>query len=304
MKNINPSEISSILRKKLENFNLEENTKEILNIGNVIEVRDGIVRVYGLNDVFYGEILQFNNNIYGIVLNIEEDSIISALFENINNVKEGDKVKKTNKFLTINVGKSMLGRIVNTLGKPIDGKGKLEGDLFEIPLEREAPGVIYRQPVYEPFYTGIKFIDSMIPIGKGQRELIIGDRQTGKTTIAIDTIINQKQFYNTNNPVYCIYVSIGQKNSSLANVIKILEENDALKYTIIVSSNSSETPLMQVFAPFTGTSIGEYFRDIGKHVLIIYDDLSKHAVSYREISLLLKRPPGREAYPGDVFFTF
>lgn len=300
MKKINAAEVSAILKKELENFTFNEiNIKEI---GTVLEVGDGIVRVYGLNDVQYGEIVLFNEELQGIVLNLEEDSVGIVLFGDSRNIKEGDSVQRTKKMLSINVGFSMLGRVVNTLGIPIDGKGEISGELFEMPLERKAPGVIYRQPINEPIQTGIIAIDSMIPIGKGQRELIIGDRQTGKSTIAIDTILNQKEFYDKGIPVYCIYVAIGQKSSTIAQVVRILKDNNALTYTIIVAANASDPASLQVYAPFTGTAIGEYFRDIGHSALVVYDDLSKQAIAYREISLLLHRPPGREAYPGDVFY--
>lgn len=300
MKKINSAEVSTILKKELENLILdEENIKEI---GTVLQVGDGIARVYGLQDVQYGELVLFNEHLQGIVLNLEEDHVGIVLLGSSEFVKEGDTVYRTKKMLSIQVGHAMLGRIVNPLGVPIDGKGKISGELFEVPLERKAPGVIYRQPVNEPIQTGIIAIDSMIPIGKGQRELIIGDRQTGKSTIAIDIILNQKEFYDQGSPVYCIYVAIGQKSSTVAQVVKVLEEKNALLYTIVVAANASDPTPLQVYAPFAGTAIGEYFRDIGNSALVVYDDLSKHAVAYREISLLLHRPPGREAYPGDVFY--
>ncbi|WP_185868556.1 F0F1 ATP synthase subunit alpha [Blattabacterium cuenoti] len=299
MSELQYSEISSILKKKLSNFQFES---ELYEYGIVVQVGDGIVQSYGLNSAFYGEIVSFEKNIKGVVLNLEEDHVGIVLLNTSKNIKEGDYVRRTGKSFSIKVGEGMLGRVINMMGEPIDGKGPILGDLFEMPIERKAPEVIYREPVNEPLYTGIKFIDSMIPIGKGQRELIIGDRQTGKTTIAIDTIINQNKFYKEKKPVYCIYVAISQKASSIANTMKILEEKHALSYTVIVASSASDSASMQVYAPFSGTSIGEYFRDTGRSSLIVYDDLSKQAASYREISLLLKRPPGREAYPGDVFY--
>ncbi|WP_185873909.1 F0F1 ATP synthase subunit alpha [Blattabacterium cuenoti] len=299
MSNLKYSEISSILKKQLSNFKYES---KLYEYGIIVQIGDGIARAIGLNSVFYGELLEFHSGIKGIVLNLEEDYVSIVLLSSSKNIKEGDKVKRTGKILSINVGEKMLGRVIDILGNPIDGKGPIEGPLFEMPLERKAPGVIYREPVQEPLQTGIKFIDSMIPIGRGQRELIIGDRQTGKTTIAIDTIINQKEFWKTNHPVYCIYVAISQKGSTIARITKILEEHGALNYTIIVAANASEPASIQVFSPFSGTAIGEYFRDTGRSALVIYDDLSKQAVSYREISLLLRRPPGREAYPGDIFY--
>lgn len=293
------SEISSIIKKQLSNFHFEE---KITEYGIVVQIGDGIVRSFGLNNSFYGEIVEFDKNkTKGIIYNLEEDHVSIILLKIYGNIKEGDIVKRTKKMFSIKVGHGLLGRVINPLGLPIDGKGPIKGELFEMPVERKAPGVIYRNPIKEPLYTGIKFIDSMIPIGKGQRELIIGDRKTGKTTIAIDTIINQKKFLKE-NPIYCIYVAIGQKGSTVARIRKILEEKKALSYTTIVSASSYDSASMQVYAPFSGTSIGEYFRDIGFSSLIIYDDLSKQAVSYREISLLLRRPPGREAYPGDIFY--
>ncbi|WP_185882989.1 F0F1 ATP synthase subunit alpha [Blattabacterium cuenoti] len=299
MSDLKYSEIASILKKKLSDFQFESKLSEY---GIVVQIGDGIVRAFGLNSSFYGELVEFDSNIKGIILNLEEDHVSIVLLESSKNIKEGDIVQRTEKTFTSKVGEGMLGRVINVLGDPIDGKGPISGELFEMPLERKAPGIIYREPVNEPLQTGIKFIDSMIPIGRGQRELIIGDRQTGKTTIAIDTIINQKKFFKKNNSIYCIYVAISQKASSIARIQKILEKEGAMSYTIIVFSSSSDPASMQVYAPFFGTSIGEYFRDTGRSSLIVYDDLSKHAVSYREISLLLRRPPGREAYPGDVFY--
>lgn len=295
---IKSNEISDILIKELSNFDYN-NFNEI---GTILKIGDGIASIYGLKNVFFGELIKFDNNINGIVLTIEEDIIDVVLLGSYKEIKEGDKVQRIGKLASVKSGKGLLGRILNALGKPIDEIGSIKGDLFEMPIERKAPGVIYREPVNEPLQTGIKSIDSMIPIGKGQRELIIGDRQTGKTTLAIDTIINQKEFYDNGSPVYCIYVSIGQKCSNVAKIAKLLKEHGAMKYTIIISANASDPASMQVFAPFYGTAIGEYFRDTGNACLIIYDDLSKHAVAYREISLLLRRPPGREAYPGDIFY--
>ncbi|WP_341665447.1 F0F1 ATP synthase subunit alpha [Blattabacterium cuenoti] len=299
MSDLKYSEISSILKKELSNFQFESKLSEF---GVIVQIGDGVVRSFGLNSAFYGELVEFQNGIKGMVLNLEEDHVSIVLLSSSKNLKEGDIVKKTGKIFSIKVGENMLGRVVDILGNPIDGKGPIEGKLFEMPLERKAPGVIYREPVKEPLQTGIKFIDSMIPIGRGQRELIIGDRQTGKTTIAIDTIINQKRFFEKKNPVYCIYVAISQKGSTIARISKTLQEKGAMSYTIIVAAPSSNPASMQVYAPFSGAAIGEYFRDTGRSSLVIYDDLSKQAVSYREISLLLRRPPGREAYPGDVFY--
>ena len=271
-------------------------------MGTVLQVGDGISRVYGLSNVQYGELVQFDNGMEGIVLNLEEDNVGVVLLGPSKEIKEGDTVKRTKRIASINVGEGVVGRVVNTLGQPIDGKGKIEGKMYEMPLERKAPGVIYRQPVNEPLQTGIKSVDAMIPIGRGQRELVIGDRQTGKTTVCIDTILNQKEFYDAGNPVYCIYVAVGQKASTVAGIAKTLEDKGALAYTTIVAANASDPAPMQVYAPFAGAAIGEYFRDTGRPALIIYDDLSKQAVAYREVSLLLRRPPGREAYPGDVFY--
>ncbi|WP_185855569.1 F0F1 ATP synthase subunit alpha [Blattabacterium cuenoti] len=299
MSDLKYSEISSILKKQLSDLKFES---ELYEYGIVVQVGDGIVRAFGLNYAFYGELVEFKMGIKGIVLNLEEDHVGIVLLKLCRNIREGDTVKRTKKIFSIKVGEGMLGRVIDVLGDPIDGEGPILGDMFEMPVERKAPGVIYREPVTEPLETGIKIIDSMIPIGKGQRELIIGDRQTGKTTIAIDTIINQRKFFLKKTPVYCIYVAISQKKSSIARIKKILEEQKAMDYTVIVASSPSDSATSQVYAPFSGTSIGEYFRDTGRSSLIIYDDLSKQAVSYREISLLLRRPPGREAYPGDVFY--
>jgi F-type H+-transporting ATPase subunit alpha len=271
-------------------------------VGSVLEVGDGIARAYGLTNAQSGELVEFENGQKGIVLNLEEDNVGIVLLAPSTDIKEGSTVKRTNTIASINVGEGMVGRVVDTLGKPIDGKGEIAGETFEMPLERKAPGVIFRQPVNEPMQTGIKSIDAMIPIGRGQRELIIGDRQTGKTTVAIDTIINQKEFFDKGEPVYCIYVAVGQKGSTVAGIAKTLEDAGAMQYTTIVAANASDPAPMQFYAPFAGAAIGEYFRDTGRPALIIYDDLSKQAVAYREVSLLLRRPPGREAYPGDVFY--
>jgi len=299
MAEIKPAEISNILRQQLAGYRSET---ELQEVGTVLQVGDGIARIYGLSNVQSGELIEFSSGLRGIVLNLEEDNIGAVLLGSSNDIKEGDTAKRTGKIASINVGEGMLGRVVDTLGMPIDGKGPISGQLYEMPLERKAPGVIYRQPVNEPLQTGIKAIDAMIPIGRGQRELIIGDRQTGKTAVAIDTIINQKEFYEAGNPVFCIYVAIGQKGSTIANIVKTLEENGAMPYTVVVAATASEPAPLQFYAPFAGVAIGEFFRDTGRPALIVYDDLSKQAVAYREVSLLLRRPPGREAYPGDVFY--
>ena len=299
MADIKPAEISAIIKKQLTGSDVSPSLDEV---GTVLQVGDGISRVYGLSNVQYGELVQFENGMEGIVLNLEEDNVGVVLLGPSKEIKEGDIVKRTKRIASINVGEGVVSRVVNTLGQPIDGKGKIEGKMYEMPLERKAPGVIYRQPVNEPLQTGIKSIDAMIPIGRGQRELVIGDRQTGKTTVCIDTILNQKEFYDAGNPVYCIYVAVGQKASTVAGIAKTLEDKGALAYTTIVAANASDPAPMQVYAPFAGAAIGEYFRDTGRPALIIYDDLSKQAVAYREVSLLLRRPPGREAYPGDVFY--
>ncbi len=300
MAEIKPAEVSAILRQQLAGFKDEAQLEEV---GTVLQIGDGIARIYGLNNAESGELLEFEKGgLKGIVLNLEEDNVGAVLLGESNEINEGDKVKRSGKIASIGVGEGMLGRVINTLGEPIDGKGEIKGERFEMPLERVAPGVIYRQPVNEPLQTGLKPVDAMIPIGRGQRELIIGDRQTGKTAIAIDTIINQKEFYDKGEPVYCIYVAIGQKGSTVANLHKTLEDAGALPYTTIVSATASDPAAMQFYAPFTGAAIGEYFRDTGRPALVIYDDLSKQAVAYREVSLLLRRPPGREAYPGDVFY--
>jgi F-type H+/Na+-transporting ATPase subunit alpha len=299
MAEIKPDEISAILRQQLGNFNVAADMEEV---GTVLQVGDGIARVYGLNNVGSGELVEFENGVRAIALNLEEDNVGVVLMGESGEIKEGAKVRRTGKIASIQVSESMLGRVVNTLGQPIDGKGPLTGEKFEMPLERKAPGVIFREPVKEPLQTGIKAIDAMIPIGRGQRELIIGDRQTGKTAIAIDTIINQKEFYKSGKPVYCVYVAIGQKASTIAGIMQTLTENGAMQFTVIVAASASEPAPLQFYAPFAGAAIGEYFRDTGRPALIIYDDLSKQAVAYREVSLLLRRPPGREAYPGDVFY--
>jgi F-type H+-transporting ATPase subunit alpha len=300
MAEIKPAEVSAILRQQLAGFDDKAKLEET---GTVLQVGDGIARIYGLNNVELGELIEFgSSSIMGLAMNLEEDNVGAVILGNATEVQEGDSVKRTGRISSINVGEGMLGRVVDTLGNPIDGKGSIEGDTVEMPLERKAPGVIFRQPVDEPLQTGIKAIDAMIPIGRGQRELIIGDRQTGKSTIAVDTIINQKEFYEKGEPVYCIYVAVGQKGSTVANLVKTLEEHGAMDYTIIVSATASDSAAMQFYAPFAGAAIGEYFRDTGRPALVIYDDLSKQAVAYREVSLLLRRPPGREAYPGDVFY--
>ncbi len=299
MAEINPAEVSAILKQQLTNFNSDA---ELSEVGTVLQVGDGIARIYGLENAQYGELVEFSTGLEGLVLNLEEDNVGVVLLGESKGVKEGDTAKRTNRIASIKVGESMLGRVVDTLGYPIDGKGPLEGELFELPIERKAPGVIYREPVSEPLQTGIVAIDSMIPVGRGQRELIIGDRQTGKSTVAIDTILNQKEFYDRGEPVYCIYVAVGQKASTVAQTVAVLEEHGAMAYTVIVAANASDPAPMQVYAPLAGAAIGEYFRDTGRPALIVYDDLSKQAVAYREVSLLLRRPPGREAYPGDVFY--
>ncbi len=300
MAEINPAEVSAILRQQLAGFKDEAQLEET---GTVLEVGDGIARIYGLTEVEAGELIEFEKTgVIGIVLNLEEDNVGAVLLGKNNEIKEGDTVMRTKRIASIKVGEGLLGRTINTIGEPIDGKGEIKGELLEMPLERKAPGVIFRQPVNEPLQTGIKAIDAMIPIGRGQRELIIGDRQTGKSAIAIDTIINQRENYEKGEPVYCVYVAIGQKGSSVANTVKALEDNGAMDYTVVVAATASDPAAMQFYAPFAGASIGEFFRDTGRPALVIYDDLSKQAVAYREVSLLLRRPPGREAYPGDVFY--
>ena len=299
MVDIKPDEISAILRQQLSNFNANADLEEV---GTVLQVGDGIARVYGLNGVRSGELVEFESGVKAIALNLEEDNVGVVLMGEATGIKEGAKVKRTGQIASIKVGEGVVGRVINTLGEPIDGKGPLVGELYEMPLERKAPGVIYREPVKEPLQTGIKAIDAMIPVGRGQRELVIGDRQTGKTAICVDTIINQKEFYDAGKPVYCIYVAIGQKASTVAGVMKTLTDNGAMAFTTIVCASASDPAPLQFYAPFAGAAIGEFFRDTGRPALIIYDDLSKQAVAYREVSLLLRRPPGREAYPGDVFY--
>ena len=299
MVEVRPDEVSAIIRQQLSGFKSEAELEEV---GTVLQVGDGIARVYGLTKVQSGELVEFESGLQGIVLNLEEDNVGVVTLGSSADVKEGDTVKRTKKIASIKVGEGMLGRVVNTMGEPIDGKGPILGETYEMPIERKAPGVIYRQPVNEPLQTGIKAIDAMIPIGRGQRELVIGDRQTGKSAVCIDTIINQKEFYEAGTPVYCIYVACGQKASTVANVVRTLEENGAMAYTIVVSASAADPAPLQFYAPFAGAAIGEFFRDTGRPALIVYDDLSKQAVAYREVSLLLRRPPGREAYPGDVFY--
>lgn len=299
MTDVRPDEVSAILREQLSNVKTEAELEEV---GTVLQIGDGVARIYGLTKVESGELIEFKNGLTGLVLNLEEDNVGAVLLGHSKGIKEGDSVKRTGKIASIKTGMGLVGRVVDTLAKPIDGKGPIEGELYEMPIERKAPGVIFRQPVNEPLQTGIKPIDSMIPIGRGQRELIIGDRQTGKTAVAIDTIINQKEFYDKGEPVHCIYVAIGQKASTVAGVVAVLEKAGAMKYTTVVAASASEPAPMQFYAPFTGAAIGEYFRDTGRPALVVYDDLSKQAVAYREVSLLLRRPPGREAYPGDVFY--
>ncbi|MCZ2278501.1 MAG: F0F1 ATP synthase subunit alpha [Bacteroidia bacterium] len=299
MAEVRPDEVSAILRQQLAGF---RTANELEETGTVLQVGDGIARLYGLTKVQSGELIEFENGLQGVVLNLEEDNVGAVLLGPSSDIREGDIAKRTGKIASIKVGEGMLGRVVDGLGNPIDGKGPIHGELLEMPIERKAPGVIFRQPVNEPLQTGIKAIDAMIPIGRGQRELIIGDRQTGKTAVAIDTIINQREFYEAGKPVFCIYVAISQKGSTVANIVKTLEERGAMPYSIVVSASASDPAPMQFFAPMAGAAIGEYFRDTGRPALIVYDDLSKQAVAYREVSLLLRRPPGREAYPGDVFY--
>jgi F-type H+-transporting ATPase subunit alpha len=299
MVSIKPDEISAILRQQLGNFN---SSAELEEVGTVLQVGDGIARIYGLNGVRSGELVEFESGVRAIALNLEEDNVGVVMMGDSAGIKEGNKVRRTGRIASIKVGEGMVGRVINTLGEPIDGKGPLKGELYEMPIERKAPGVIFREPVKEPLQTGIKSIDAMIPIGRGQRELVIGDRQTGKSAICIDTIINQKEFYQAGKPVYCIYVAIGQKASTIAQVMKTLQDNGAMDYTIIVAAPAADPAPLQFYAPFAGAAIGEFFRDTGRPALIVFDDLSKQAVAYREVSLLLRRPPGREAYPGDVFY--
>lgn len=300
MIDVRPDEISNLLREQLSGF---KSASQLEEVGTVLQVGDGIARIYGLTSVKAGELIEFENGLKGMVLNLEEDNVGAVLFGSSDGIKEGSTVRRTNRIASIPVGEGLLGRVIDPLGNPIDGKGPIGGKLYDSPFERKAPGVIYRQPVTEPLQTGIKAIDGMIPIGRGQRELIIGDRSTGKTAIALDTIINQRQgFESGKDPVYCIYVACGQKASTIAQIVKSLEANGALQYSIIVAASAATPPPLQFFAPFAGAAIGEFFRDTGRHALVIYDDLSKQAVAYREVALLLRRPPGREAYPGDVFY--
>jgi F-type H+/Na+-transporting ATPase subunit alpha len=299
MPEIKPAEVSAILRQQLSG---SKTAAELEEVGTVLQVGDGIARIYGLSNVQAGELIEFEDGLQAIALNLEEDNVGAVLLGHSNTIKEGDTVKRTNRIASIKVGEGIVGRVVTTLGEPIDGKGPIQGELYELPLERKAPGVIFRQPVTEPLQTGIKAIDAMIPVGRGQRELIIGDRQTGKTTVAIDTIINQREFFDRGEPVYCIYVACGQKGSTVAGIVKRLEDAGAMKYTTVVAANASDPGPMQFYAPMAGAAIGEFFRDTGRPALIVFDDLSKQAVAYREVSLLLRRPPGREAYPGDVFY--
>jgi F-type H+-transporting ATPase subunit alpha len=299
MASIKPAEVSAILKQQLAGF---EGSASLDEVGTVLQIGDGIALVYGLSNVQYGELVEFDGGLEGIVLNLEEDNVGVVLLGPFTHIKEGSTVKRTERIASLNVGEGIVGRVVDTLGNPIDGKGPIQGKTYKMPLERKAPGVVFREPVTEPLQTGVKAVDAMIPIGRGQRELIIGDRQTGKSTVAIDTIINQKEFYDAGEPVYCIYVAVGQKASTVAGIANLLEEKGALAYTTIVAANASDPAPMQVYAPMAGAAIGEYFRDTGRPALIVYDDLSKQAVAYREVSLLLRRPPGREAYPGDVFY--
>jgi len=299
MAEVRPDEVSAILRQQLSNF---KSAAELEEVGTVLQVGDGVARIYGLSHAQSGELIEFENGLQGLVLNLEEDNVGAVLLGDYAEIREGDTVRRTNKIAAIQVGEGIVGRVVNTLGQPIDGRGPIQGETYEMPLERKAPGVIFRQPVTEPLQTGIKAIDAMIPIGRGQRELIIGDRQTGKSTVALDAILNQREFYDRGEPVFCIYVAVGQKASTVAQVVNALTKGGAMDYTVVVSASASDPAPMQFYAPFTGAAIGEYFRDTGRPALVVYDDLSKQAVAYREVSLLLRRPPGREAYPGDVFY--
>ncbi len=302
MEQIKVSEVTAMLRQQLAEIEKEDTLGSEAEVGLVLQVGDGIVRIFGLNNAEAGELLEFENGMQAIVMNLEEDNVGAVLLGPTDNIEEGDIVKRTGRIASISVGEGMIGRVVNTLGQPIDAPDPITGELFDMPLERKAPGVIFRQPVNQPLQTGLKAVDAMIPIGRGQRELIIGDRQTGKTAIAIDTIINQRSNYEAGNPVYCIYVAVGQKGSTVATIVNTLKQKGAMDYTIVVSATASDPAAMQYFAPFAGAAIGEYFRDTGRHALVVYDDLSKQAVAYREVSLILKRPSGREAYPGDVFY--
>ncbi len=296
---INPSEISQVLKQELENINSKVSFEEV---GTVLDVGDGVAHVYGLDNVGANELVEFENGVKGVAMNLEESNVGVVLLNNVNKVTENMNVRRTGEIASIPVGEGLLGRVINVLGEPVDGRGPISGDLMRLPLERKAPGVIYRQPVKQPLQTGIKAIDSMVPIGRGQRELIIGDRQIGKTAIAIDTIINQRKNFEEGKPVYCIYVAIGQKASSIAALVETLRQYGALEYSVVVAATASESAAMRYYAPFAGAAIGEYFRDTGRDALIVYDDLSKQAVAYREVSLILKRPSGREAYPGDIFY--
>ncbi|MCR5298731.1 MAG: F0F1 ATP synthase subunit alpha [Paludibacteraceae bacterium] len=299
MSDIKPSEVFDILKQQLDGM---QNATKLEEVGKVLQVSDGVARIYGLDNVQSNELIQFENGMMGVVLNLEEDNVGAVLFGPTEEIKEGFSVKRTGRIASVMAGEGLLGRVVDSLGNPIDGKGPVQGELYEMPLERKAPGVVFRQPVNQPLQTGLKAIDSQIPIGRGQRELIIGDRQTGKTAIAIDTIINQKENFKNGDPVYCIYVAVGQKASTVANLVRTLQEHGAMDYTIVVSATASDPAAMQYYAPYAGAAIGEYFRDTGRHALVVYDDLSKQAVAYREVSLILRRPPGREAYPGDIFY--
>lgn len=299
MSDIKPSEVFDILKQQLDGM---QNATKLEEVGKVLQVSDGVARIYGLDNVQSNELIQFENGMMGVVLNLEEDNVGAVLFGPTEEIKEGFSVKRTGRIASVMAGEGLLGRVVDSLGNPIDGKGPVQGQLYEMPLERKAPGVVFRQPVNQPLQTGLKAIDSQIPIGRGQRELIIGDRQTGKTAIAIDTIINQKENFKNGDPVYCIYVAVGQKASTVANLVRTLQEHGAMDYTIVVSATASDPAAMQYYAPYAGAAIGEYFRDTGRHALVVYDDLSKQAVAYREVSLILRRPPGREAYPGDIFY--
>lgn len=296
---IRPSEISDVLLSQLKELDLDFRFDEV---GEVLQVSDGVVRIQGLLKAEAGELLDFGNGVMAVVMNLEEDNVGAVLLGPTDRIKEGMSVRRTGRIASLNVGEAMVGRVVNPLGEPLDGKGRIAGDLVEMPLERKAPGVIFRQPVTEPLQTGLKAIDAMIPIGRGQRELIIGDRQTGKTAIAIDTIINQREAYLAGEPVYCIYVAVGQKGSTVATIVNTLKEKGAMDYTIVVAATAADPAALQYYAPFAGAAIGEYFRDTGRHALVVYDDLSKQAVAYREVSLILRRPSGREAYPGDIFY--
>ena len=302
MEQIKVSEVTAMLRQQLADIENDDALGSEAEVGTILQVSDGVVRAYGLRNAEAGELLEFDNGMQAIVMNLEEDNVGAVLLGPTDSVEEGDTVKRTGRIASIPVGEGMIGRVVNTLGQPVDGEGVIEGELIDMPLERKAPGVIYRQPVNEPLQTGLKAVDAMIPIGRGQRELIIGDRQTGKTAIAIDTIINQRANYEAGKPVYCIYVAVGQKGSTVATIVNTLRQKGAMDYTVVVSATASDPAAMQYFAPFAGAAIGEYFRDTGRHALVVYDDLSKQAVAYREVSLILKRPSGREAYPGDVFY--